>query len=66
MAINFLKTKEKTTMRKTTRVPAISLPPAVMRDVRDESKRTGQTITAVVRSRLVNEYEQRTSAGKDA
>ena len=53
-------------MSKTTRVPAISLPPAVMRDVRDESKRTGQTITAVVRSRLVNEYEQRTSADKDA
>ena len=47
-------------MSKTTRVPSLSLPPAVMRDVRDESKRTGQTVTAVVRARIVKEYEQRT------
>ena len=48
-------------MSKTYRVPAMTLPPAVMRDVREESKRTGQTVTAVVRARVVAEYEQRTA-----
>ena len=44
-------------MSNTYRVPAMTLPPAVMRDIRAEAKRTGQTVTAVVRARVVKDYE---------
>lgn len=44
-------------MSKTYRIPAMTLPTAVMRDIRAEAKRTGQTVTAVVRARVVKDYE---------
>lgn len=44
-------------MSNTYRIPAMTLPPAVMRDIRAEAKRTGQTVTAVVRARVVKGYE---------
>lgn len=46
------------------RVPAMTLPPAVMRDIRKESNRSGQTVTAVVRARIVKEYEKRIAKDK--
>lgn len=52
-------------MSKTYRVPAMTLPPAVMRDIREESKRTGQTVTSIVRGRVVKEFEQRTATVAD-
>lgn len=55
--------KEKKPMSKNTyRVPAMTLPPTVMRDIRDEAKRTGQTVTSVVRARIVSDYEKKAQA----
>lgn len=47
--------------KNTYRVPAMTLPPTVMRDIRDEAKRTGQTVTSVVRARIVSDYEKKVS-----
>lgn len=45
---------------KVQRISGFPIPNQVMRDIKSESARTLQTVTAVVRRRLIAEYESRT------
>lgn len=41
------------------RIPAIIVPPSLMKDIKAEATRTAQTVTNVVRSRLMKEFQNR-------